>query len=107
MQNWLVTKVALIMKNDFDGILRRIYLSIEKFFIKSPYRYLSKCTEALKAVTDAFYFFEQHFLKQQVGSFNLQIRCQFFCFYNAQLMKSMKLKCDIRSICSEATKVTC
>ena len=106
MQNWLVTKVALIMKNDFDGILRRIYLSIEKFFIKSPYRYLSKCTEALKAVTDAFYFFLNS-TSLNNGSFNLQIRCQFFCFYNAQLMKSMKLKCDIRSICSEATKVTC
>ena len=36
------------MNHHFDGILGRIYKSTEKFFIKSPYRNLSKCTEALK-----------------------------------------------------------
>jgi hypothetical protein len=36
------------MRHYFDGILRGIYKPCEEFFIKSPYPYLSKCTEALK-----------------------------------------------------------
>ena len=32
------------MKHYFGGILRRIYKPCEKFLIKSPYLYLSKCT---------------------------------------------------------------
>jgi hypothetical protein len=38
------------MKHYFAGILRIIYKHSKKFFIKSPYPYLSKCTEALKGV---------------------------------------------------------
>jgi hypothetical protein len=37
------------MKHYFGGILRRIYEPSKKFFIKSPYTYLSKCTDPLKS----------------------------------------------------------
>jgi hypothetical protein len=38
------------MKHYFGGILRKIYKPSEKFFIKSPYPYLPKCTDPLKSV---------------------------------------------------------
>jgi hypothetical protein len=38
------------MKHYFGGILRKIYKPSEKFFIKSPYPYLPKCTDPLKGV---------------------------------------------------------
>ena len=38
------------MKHYFGGILRRIYKPCKEFFIKSPYPYLSKCTEALNVI---------------------------------------------------------
>jgi hypothetical protein len=38
------------MKHYFDCILREIYKPSKEFFIKGPYPYLSKCTDALKAL---------------------------------------------------------
>ena len=46
-ENSVVTKVAWSMKHYFGGILRRIYKPSKKFFIKSPYPYVSKCTDPL------------------------------------------------------------
>jgi hypothetical protein len=45
------------MKNYFGGKLRRIYEPSKKFFIKSPYPYLSKCTDPLKGVVEAIWTF--------------------------------------------------
>jgi hypothetical protein len=36
------------MKHHFGGILSGIYKPSEKFFIKSPYPYLPKCTDPPK-----------------------------------------------------------
>ena len=39
------------MTHHFGSILRRIYKPSKKFFIKSPYPYLSKCTDPLNKMS--------------------------------------------------------
>ena len=44
------------MKDNFDGILRRIFHPSKKFFMKSPYAYLSKCIDPLKPNNTSYSF---------------------------------------------------